>query len=105
MRTKIIDAFILPERERDQGNGSEILMKLCGWADVEEVTLVVSADSTVCGRTGSKDEDDRLEEFYERFDFEKCDITGLYPGFPDKQVLRRDPTSVLSVNILTLRDF
>lgn len=100
----VIDVLLLPKEHRSKGRGSQILTKLCGWADVEETMLVLSADSTVCGRVGSEEEDGRLVAFYERFGFRPSDIRTIYTDtiLTSKNIMERPPEPVLSERIVML---
>ncbi len=81
--------------------------KLCGWADVEEVTLVLSADSTVCGRAGSAREDEQLVTFYGEHGFRRSQIEYLHTDSirTSKNIMERQPEPVLSDQIVRLRDY
>lgn len=82
------------------------MQKLCGWADVEGVTLVLTADSTVLGRTGSPEEDARLVDFYESWGFEPSAFKRIYNDtiWSSKNIMERAPQPVLSDSIVRLAD-
>ena len=105
-RYKVLDLLLIPRAGRNAGRGSDIMTKLCGWADVEGVTLVLSADSTVCGRTGSASQDWSLKDFYSRFGFFSSNIRGLKTDslVTNKNIMERTPQPVLSGHIAILRD-
>lgn len=104
VKYKILDVFLLPQKRRSQGRGSQILTKLCAWADVEETVLVLSADSTICGRIGTSEEDAQLVEFYSRFGFQPSSIKQIYTDtvFTSKNIMERPPEPVLSEQIVML---
>lgn len=103
---KVIDVLLIPKEGRGDGRGTEIMNKLCGWADVEESTLVVSADSTVCGRAGSPEDDDRLIDFYSRFGFSLVDSPEIFTDsiWTSKNIMHRQPVPLLSQHIATLSE-
>ena len=106
-RYKVLDVFLLPKADRGVGTGGELIAKLCGWADVEGVTLLLSADSTVCDRKGSELDDAHLIEFYERHGFFLNDEHGSILTdtlISNKNIMQRDPVPVLSGHILKLSD-
>lgn len=107
MKIRILDILLLPKDDRRQGKGTEIMQKLCGWADVEEVTLVLSADSTVCGRAGSETEDRQLVAFYEKHGFRRSQIEYLHTDSirTSKNIMERPPEPILSDQIVRLRDY
>lgn len=83
------------------------MQQICGWADVEEVTLILSADSTVCGRAGSDVEDRRLIAFYGRYGFRPSSIKSMLTDSirTDKNIMERKPELVLSGQIVRLCDY
>lgn len=103
---KVLDVLLFPRDNRETGTGTLLLNKLCAWADIEETTLVLSADSTVCGRTGSPEEDDRLIEFYSRFGFELVDSPEIYTDsiWTSKNIMHRKPVPILSSYIMTISE-
>jgi N-acetylglutamate synthase-like GNAT family acetyltransferase len=52
-----ITEFIVPEGQRGNGFGTELLKDVCAQADQLEITLLLKADT------------ERLENYYKRFDF------------------------------------
>ncbi len=107
MKIKTADILFIPKEDRNQGRGTRYMKKICGWADVEKTTLVLSADSEVCGRAGSEEEDRRLVGFYGRFGFVLDDSVGkIYTDtvWTDKNIMVRQPEPVLSDFICRLAD-
>lgn len=106
MKRKLLDVVLIPKEERGQGKGKKLIRKLCGWADIENTELVLSADSTVCGRAGSAEEDRRLIAFYVQFGFQLADLGEIYTDsiWSSKNIMVRKPEPVLSDHIFKLSE-
>jgi GNAT superfamily N-acetyltransferase len=79
----VIDKIKIPESERGQGIGTEIMQHIIDWADENFVILALTPSSDLGGNKA------KLKTFYKRFDF--IDNKGRNKMYEISETMYREP--------------